>query len=198
MHAVATKTNSRLGFVLKILVAAALLFFVMNMFMPSCGAQFGCGSQSWPPQANADSRNCPKALSGAATDKKWAADRIATITSEKPTVLLAYDEDGTEHRFTSGEDSDQEKVAKKLGELGFSSDRSGRYPAASHAEAKRAYWMRETGVKHVVAVINNKKGVCQDGDQTCDALTNALLPRGYLIEVWSPGQAKPTQLPGGA
>ncbi|SDD92880.1 SCP1.201-like deaminase [Actinokineospora iranica] len=83
-------------------------------------------------------------------------------------------------------------------DLGFAPDRAGRYPAASHAEVKLACWMRETGVKHVVAVINNSKGVCADEDQTCDALTSALPPRGYLLEVWSPGKAKPTKLPGGA
>lgn len=185
-----------------ILVLAALMFFLLNMFGMAQLGSFGCGFEPQfnvgAPAAEAASEGCPDNLKGAATDAAWAADRTDSIANERPTVLLAYDEDGFEHRFRSAADTDEERVIDTLRELGFPPDRAGNYPAASHAEAKVAYWMREGKVKHVVAVINNRKGVCVDEDQTCDAVVKALLPRGYLLEGWSPGRSKPTQLPGGA
>jgi len=80
---------------------------------------------------------------------------IQTIAGEKLTVLLGYDEDSMKHRFVSAADADEKKVIAALEHLKYPLDPVGRYPAASHAEAKLAYWMRETGTTFVVAVINN-------------------------------------------
>jgi hypothetical protein len=131
---------------------------------------------SWWPQAHAAGDGCPEGLQGAAVDAQWAADRIASIADEKPTTMLAYDEDGAEHRFVSGEDSDATKVAATLEALKYPPDRAGHYPAASHAEPKLAYLMRETGTTFMVAVINNDEGVCRRGEQACTAIIKVLLP----------------------
>lgn len=183
-----------------IVVVVAVLWLLLNfVYAPSCG-RFGCSyTPSWLPQAQADNvaGGCPDGLKAAATDASWAADRIETIADEKPTVLLAYDQDGAEHRFTSGQDSDEQNVTKALEALKYPPDRSGRYPAATHAEAKLAYWMRETGTTFVVAVINNQKGVCADGPQSCTAIVSTLLPTGAELVVWEPGRPEPRRMKGG-
>lgn len=182
-----------------IVVLAAVLWLLLNfVYAPSCG-RFGCSYvPSWLPQAQADADGCPESLKGAATDAAWAADRIESIKDEKLTTMLAYDEDGVEHRYASAADTDEKSVIKTLQELGFPPDSAGRYPAAAHAEAKVAYLMRKNGVTHIVAVINNPKGVCSDGDQTCDAVVRKLLPEGAVLEVWEPDRAKPVRLVGGS
>jgi len=194
--------NSLGGSLLGILVLAALVFLMLNMFGVAQLGKFGCG---WEPQFNlgapaaeAATEGCPTSLKGAATDAKWAADRIATIATEGKTVMLAYDEDGFEHRFTSGEDGDHDSVVSALDEIGYPRNKAGRYPAASHVETKLAYWMREGDVAFVVAVINNNGGPCSRGPQSCRALVQALLPRGSTMLVWWPGQNEPTPLRGGA
>lgn len=183
-----------------IVVVAAGLWALLNFaYAPSCG-RFACSYvPSWWPQAQAATASgCPDGLKGAATDAGWAADRIESIQGEKVTTMLAYDEDGAEHRYVSAADADEKLVIKTLQELGHPLDGAGRYPAASHAEAKVAYWMRTTGVTHVVAVINNPKGVCSDADQTCDAVVRKLLPTGAVLDVWEPGKSKPVRLVGGS
>jgi len=182
-----------------VVVMAAVLWLLLNfVYAPSCG-RYGCSYvPSWWPQAQADGDGCPDGLQRAAVDAKWAADRIETIADEKPTVLLAYDEDGTEHRFVSAEDSDERKVVEALEKLKYPPDRAGRYPAASHAEPKVAYWMRETGTTFIVAVINNDEGVCRRGEQACTAIIKTLLPRGSTLLVWYPGASEPTKLTGGS
>jgi nucleic acid/nucleotide deaminase of polymorphic system toxin len=184
-----------------IVVLAAVLWALLNfVYAPSCG-RFSCSYvPSWWPQAQADTiaGSCPDGLRGAATDAGWAADRIASISDEKVTTMLAYDQDGAEHRFASAEDANAEKVVKVLEELKYEPDRTGRYPAASHAEPKLAYWMRTAGVTSVVAVINNDEGVCKRGEQACTAIIRAMLPRGSTLLVWYPGASKPTELTGGS
>lgn len=194
----ASKTLSSLT---GIVVAVAVLWLLLNfVYAPSCG-RFACSYvPSWWPQAQADTiaGGCPDGLKGAATDAGWAADRMSSIADEKVTTMLAYDEDGAEHRFVSGRDADEANVVKTLEDMKYPPNPVGQYPAASHVEAKIAYWMRVSGVTHVVAVINNKGGPCSDGDQSCAAIVRVLLPRGSTLEVWWPGQSKPTPLTGGS
>lgn len=181
-----------------IVVLAAVLWFLLNfLYAPSCG-RFACSFEpAWLPRAQAVvADGCPEGLDGAASDAGWAAARIESIADAKVTTILAYDEDGTEYRFRSGEDEDELRVSRALEELKYPPDRSGRYPAAAHAEAKAAFWMRETGTTLMVAVINNSKGVCADSLQSCTAIVSALLPTGSVLVVWEPGKAVPRKLEG--
>lgn len=194
-----TGKKNGLGSLLGILVVVALVFLLMNMFGFAQLGKFGCG---WEPTFNLGATaeaatSCPESTSDAANDSEWAHDRIDSIESTHVTTGLAYDEDGFEHRFSSGRDDYSAKVARTLRELGFPADPSGRYPAATHVEAKVAYFMREGDQRRVVLVINNAKGPCRGGQQTCDALVRALLPAGAAIYVWSPDDQRPTILSGG-
>lgn len=197
-----TRSKNSLGSLLGILVLAALLFLLLNTFGVAQVGRFGCG---WTPRFNvgaptaeAASDGCPSSVNAAASDAEWARDRADSIEGKHVTTGLAYDEDGFEHRFVSGQDRDAAKVAEALRQLGFPTDPAGRYPAATHVEAKVANWMRVGGVRTMVLVINNKKGPCRDAAQTCDAVVRALLPADAKIYVWSPNDQVPTVLRGSA
>ena len=185
-----------------IVVLAAVLWLLLNfVYAPSCG-KFGCSYEPyWAAHAAPDSGDgCPDSLAGAATDARWAADRITTISDPdvKVTTGLAYDQDGEPHRVVSGQDADAAEISVMLRDLGVAADPTGRYPAATHAEAKVALWMRKGNVRTVVMVINNQRGVCAGTAQNCDAIVPALLPQGATLYVWSPGRDTPVKFTGGS
>lgn len=98
---------------------------------------------------------------------------------------MAYDEDGTEIEFTSGEDDDAELVNEILREerVSFPSGKS--HPASSHVEAKVAGVMRDQELTVTVLVINNEVGVCA-GIYGCRGVLTKILPPGAKLIVWSP------------
>jgi len=61
---------------------------------------------------------------------------------------LLYDEDGTQHTYTSGEDDDFDLAEEVLEERGAPRSRAGTYPAASHVEVKVAALMRDNDVAY--------------------------------------------------
>ncbi|SDD72468.1 DddA-like double-stranded DNA deaminase toxin [Actinokineospora iranica] len=189
----ATRTNSGLGFILKILVAAALAFLVLNVFAPGCGAKFGCGPSSWLPSAQAADEHCPSSVKVAASDNQWAAARYETIKDRKRTTGLSYDEDGTEHVFTSGIDGDAEKAAAILQSQGAPAAKDGTHPVATHVEVKVAARMRDGNAKEAVLITNNTGGTCsyQPGQGFgCRQALPMVLPGGAELHVWDPGTRK--------
>ncbi|OLF11450.1 hypothetical protein BLA60_10765 [Actinophytocola xinjiangensis] len=173
-----------------IAVMAAVLWFLLNfVYAPSCG-RFACGYEpSWWPRASADSGEaCPDSLSGAATDAGWAAARLESIADKKVTTGLAYDQDGTEHSYTSGEKDDHyQRAVKVLREVGAKPSRGGTYPSASHVEVKVAALMRENAISEMVLVINHPGGVCSAGyGLSCSEVLSSVLPVGARLIVWAP------------
>jgi hypothetical protein len=180
-----------------ILVMAAVVWLILNFaYAPSCG-RFACSYvPSWWPQASADNvgvGGCPDGIGAAAIDAEWATARIESLRAAdaKVTTGLFYDEDGTEHRFTSGRDENAERADKALAEAGVEMPRAGPHPASSHVETKIAALMRENGVTYGVVVINNERGPCgTDPDAlepfSCGVVIPAILPAGSTLAIWSP------------
>jgi hypothetical protein len=175
-----------------IVVLAAVLWFLLNfVYAPSCG-RFACGYEpAWLPQAQADSGNCPDSITGAANDAQWAADQIASIADQKPTVGLFYDPDGMPHSF----DSQKGAAADKALEVGRDAGvfpASGRPNVVDHVEVKVAAAMRHSGEMAGVLVINNSGGPCLlDNEGTvapmsCLAYLPRLLPAEATLTVWWP------------
>jgi hypothetical protein len=169
---------------------AAVLWLLLNfLYAPSCG-RFACSYvPSWWPQATADSGDtCPDSLDGTATDAKWAAARLESIADKKVTTGLAYDQDGTEHTFTSGEQDDHyQRAVKVLQEAGVRLSRGGTYPSAAHVEVKVATSMRENDINEVVLVINHPGGVCSASQGlSCQEVLPLVLPPGVRLIVWAP------------
>ena len=57
--------------------------------------------------------------------------------------------------------------------------------------------MRERGITTATVVINNPQGVCDD-TMGCAQAVEALLPMGYVMLVWKPGDTAPNPLKGNA
>jgi hypothetical protein len=169
----------------KAAVAVALVVMAWNVLVPSCSAPFGCEALG---AAHADDETCPTSIEGAVGDSAWAASRYETIKDRAETVGLAYDEDGTEHEFTSGEDDDADKAALLLRDRGVPAAKDGSYPVASHVEIKVAARMHDDDTKKVVLVINNRRGVCSydvaQGGLGCQQALPYVLPDGAEIFVW--------------
>lgn len=192
----ATKSRNGVGSLLGILVLAAVIFILLNIFnVVQVGfGKFGCG---WEPNVRfgavaeaAGDDTCPDSISGAMNDAGWAADRYGTIQDKRLTTGHFYDEDGIEHEFTSGDEKgvDAQRVVAILQEQGVPPNRAGRYLAASHVETKVAALMRETGVQNGVLVINNRAGPCgpsAEGTSCMDVLPS-ILPAGSHLRVWYP------------
>lgn len=178
-----------------ILVLVAALWFLLNFaYAPSCG-RFACGYEpAWLPQAHADTGGCPDNITGAATDAAWAADRIASIADEKPTVGLYFDSDGTGHSYDSQKGTDADMALKVGREVGVFPP-SGRPNVVDHVEVKVAAAIRESGETAGVLVINNAGGPCLvDAEGTvapmsCLAYLPKLLPAGATLTVWWPDPA---------
>jgi hypothetical protein len=150
--------------------------------------------------AHADSGDCPTSIGAADGDAQWAANRWATIKDTKVTTGLFYDQDGAEHTYVSGEDSDATHAADVLRQVGAAASPIGTYPAASHVEMKAAVGMRDAGESQGVIVINNPGGPCP-GDMGCAAAVPRVLPRGAALVVWwrnSSGTMQSRRFPGGA
>lgn len=161
------------------------------LYAPSCG-RFACGYEpAWIPQAQADSGSCPDGIVAAANDVGWAADRIASIADQKPTVGLFYDSDGMEHTVDSQKGTDADK-ALKVGRNAGVFPASGRPNAVDHVEVKVAAAMRDGGETAGVFVINNSGGPCLVDDEgtvapmSCLSYLPRLLPAHATLTVWWP------------
>jgi hypothetical protein len=147
---------------------------------------FGCHATGQV--AHADSSDCPPNIGAAAADRRWAADRWATLKNAKVTSGLFYDQDGHELAFVSGEDRDANRASQILRAAGAAFPRGATaHPAASHVETKAAAVMRDSGVTAGVIVINNVRGVC-GGDTVspygCVVVLPTILQRGATLVVW--------------
>lgn len=190
----ATRSRNGIGSLLGILVLAAVLFILLNVFnVVSVGfGKFGCGWEPnvrWSAMAEAaGDDHCPTSISGAMNDADWAADRYAMIKDKYLTTGIMYDEDGIEQEFTSGDEKgvDAQRVVAVLQEQGIPPNRAGRYLAASHVETKVAALMREAGVQQGVLVINNRSGPCGPSNEgtSCTDVLSSILPAGSTLRVW--------------
>jgi hypothetical protein len=185
----ASKTLSSLT---GIVVLAAVLWLLLNfVYAPSCG-RFACSYEpAWLPKAQADSGSCPDGIAQAAHDAEWAADRIASISDQKPTVGRFYDSDGMPHSFDSQRGADADKALKVGRDVGVF-PASGRPNVVDHVEVKVAAAMRDSGEAAGVLVINNSGGPClldDEGDvapMSCLAYLPRLLPAEATLTVWWP------------
>jgi hypothetical protein len=154
-------------------------------------ARFGCvGAGSGI--AHADTADCPADFAAAEGDRRWAADRYDMIKNDKVTTGLFYDEDGTEHTFISGEDSDADLANQILRQTGIPFPRRATiHPAAAHVEAKAASRMRDSALHEGIMVINNSRGVCGADDEAsaygCARVLSAVLPSQARLVIWWPG-----------
>ncbi|MFD5112797.1 DddA-like double-stranded DNA deaminase toxin [Streptomyces sp. NPDC058391] len=71
----------------------------------------------------------------------------------------------------------------------------GKYPTASHVEAKYAAWMKREEVSHAKVIINNNEGACGYA-MNCENAVAAILPAGHTLEVYYPGAGSPKLLRG--
>jgi len=186
-----------LGFVLKIVVPVAVLWFLLNfVYAPSCG-RFSCSyTPSWWPVASADSGSCPESIRAAMGDADWAADRFGEIQGEQITTGLFYGEDGEKHTIKSGDErgEDAERARRVLRAVGAASAPDGSYPAASHVEVKVAALMREAGVRTGVMVINREGGPCAGAvGLSCGEVLPLMLPSGLTLRVWFPSGGRMEQ-----
>jgi hypothetical protein len=168
----------------KFIVVAALGILAWVLVVPSCSTQFGC--ESAPAVANAAGGDCPSDIDDAESDATWAAARLDKIKDEKPTVGLAYDEDGTEHRYDSSKDATANRVDEIPRDLGVLPPHA-TTNAANHVEMKVAADMRDGERESIVLVINNQNGPCPDGDPkplTCTTLVPKVLPEDATLTVW--------------
>jgi len=167
----------------KFLLVVIALVLAWIFVVPSC-SKFGCDSAL--ATAHADDGSCPASLRGAAQDPDWAADRLKTIADRPLTVGLFYDEDGTQHTYTSGRDDDSDLAEEILQDVGATPSRIDTYPAATHVEIKIAALMRENEVDYGVLVINHPGGVCNGEDgMSCQEVLGLVLAPGDTLVVWS-------------
>ncbi|WP_245556131.1 DddA-like double-stranded DNA deaminase toxin [Actinopolyspora mortivallis] len=66
---------------------------------------------------------------------------------------------------------------------------------STHVETKVAMRMREAGITHAAVAINNE--MC-DGPLGCRAAVAAILPKGYVLDVYEPGATRPVRIEGQA
>ncbi|TDP93917.1 DddA-like double-stranded DNA deaminase toxin [Labedaea rhizosphaerae] len=128
----------------KLLFIVILGVLAWVFVVPSCSTKFGC--ESAPAVANADDRDCPSDIEDAGSDAEWAAARLEEIKGQKPTVGLAYDDEGTEQRYDSRKDATAARVNEILRELGVLPPR-GYASTASDVEMKVAADMRDGEVE---------------------------------------------------
>jgi len=120
---------------------------------------------------------------------RWAA-QVARELPERPggqgpTTGLVYGPDGSCIRVVSGQDTESARALLALRNApGWRQDRDGYTDVAGHVETKTAVRMREQGITHAVVVINNR--MC-DGPLDCYTAVGAILPIGYVLDVWDPG-----------
>ena len=167
-------------------LAVLAWFFVV----PSCSTSFGCEAAA--AVAYADSDECPSDIDDAVGDAQWAAARLATIKDTKITTGLFYDEDGTEHTFTSGRDKDSDRATTLMQELGIVPGNV-RPNVADHVETKVATLMRDNELGSGVLVINFPRGVCgveEPGPYSCSAVVPSVVPEGATLAVWSPREIR--------
>jgi hypothetical protein len=88
-----------------------------------------------------------------------------------------FDQEGHSDEIISGRDSDRERAAAILAELGMRQELS----ITADVEMKAAARMRDRGVRRVTLVINNV--VCR-GRLSCDRFLPVLLPDGYELTVY--------------
>lgn len=189
-----------------VVVLAAVLFVLWNLWVTSCG-RLACSGEPawWASEAAADS--CPPDVHTAASDQAWAysireelpswrpADPATRRPADKTTGWYFADGLPTE-AITSGEGSKTEPdplwtdAVKLLAEArGIAQPPNPRapHPAASHSETKAAVWMKQSDVTYAVAVINNTGGPCgQERPQlySCTDAVSAILPVGSTMVVW--------------
>jgi hypothetical protein len=154
------------------------------------GNRFGCGNTG-AAVAHADTTACPPNIMAAADDAQWAAQRYDAIKGSDITTSEFYDQDGVEHRFTSGEDGDADRVNQILRAAGVPFPRRATvHPAAAHVETKAAARMRDNGVTEGVMVINNPRGVCGADNVIsaygCAQVLSVVLPAKATLVVWWP------------
>ncbi|HEX4700714.1 MAG TPA: DddA-like double-stranded DNA deaminase toxin [Pseudonocardiaceae bacterium] len=173
-----------LGRVVLVAVVALGVWYVLGHYQGA--TTFGC--QASGTVAHADSGDCPTSVDIAGSDPHWAASRWSTIKDAKVTTGLFYDQDGHEHQFTSGEDTDADQVSQILRDAGATFPRGATtHPAATHVETKAAARMRDNGVATGVIVINNSRGVCGGANVSSYGCANVLpiiLPRNATLVVW--------------
>lgn len=183
----------------RLVLVAVVVFGVWYVVGHYSGTtRFGC--QASAAVAHADSGDCPSGIDTAATSSQWAGGRWDTIKGQKVTTGLFYDQDGNEHTYSSGEDSDATHAADVLRQVGAAASPIGSYPAATHVEVKAAVTMRDTGEGQGVIVINNANGPCP-GDLGCTAALPRVLPEGAWLVVWwrsSDGGMRSQRFTGGA
>lgn len=174
----------------RLVLIAVVVFGIWYVLGHYHGAsRFGCSASD--AVAHADSSDCPANIGAAASDRQWAANRYQTIKDQPVTTGQFYDQDGTETTFTSGEDSDADRLNQILHAAGVAFPRrSTVHPASSHVETKAAARMRDNNVTNGVIVINNAGGVCGvdgTGPYGCAQVLPVVLPHGATLVVWWPG-----------
>jgi hypothetical protein len=172
-----------------VVVVALGLWYVVSHF-PG-GGKFGCEAFS-STVAHAADAACPNNIGQAAGDARWAAARIAVINStvannpgkypKKYTHGELYEEDGTTHWYSSGQDADADN-AEQVGRASGVFAPVGRVAAAEHVEVKVAAQMRTANVMAAVLVINNPAGPCGAGQDDpgvyrCSVVVPKILPTG--------------------
>ncbi|MFB9739408.1 DddA-like double-stranded DNA deaminase toxin [Streptomyces sp. NPDC057386] len=68
-------------------------------------------------------------------------------------------------------------------------------PDAFACGTKFAAAMKEKGIQHAKVVINNTNGVCK-ARMNCEKAVQAILPKGWTMEVYYPGDRSPVLLTG--
>jgi len=109
---------------------------------------------------------------------------------------VVFGPDGTQTRIVSGQDSESSRALLALrNSPHWPQSGDGGEFVADHIEVKTALRMREQGITHAVVIINNR--MCQ-GLRSCTVAVEAILPVGYVLEVWEPGASAPKILRGKA
>lgn len=157
-------------------------------YKPTLG-NFSCSYAPWfIAEARADTGNdCPGSIAEAWDNSTWAMGRWSEIQDERETTGSFYGEDGARHTVVSGDEKgqDAEYANRVLREVGAQSDRSGRYPAATHVEVKIAALMREAGFRKGVVIINHKTGPCGGTEGlSCKEVLPLILSPGTTLRVW--------------
>lgn len=187
--------NSNDGGCLGKLIGWAVMVAVVVVMAKSCGfglfdggTRFGCeAAGSAGPVVYAASDDCPSSIEDAATNARWAANRIAEIAGEHDTTGVLYDSDGHSTTFTSNESDDAFQLALEylspiLGGESYAKQ------AAGHVETKAAAAIRQRDQTFAVLVINHTKGPCDWASRLgCQQLVPLMLPTGTTLVVWSPG-----------
>ncbi|MER8100438.1 DddA-like double-stranded DNA deaminase toxin [Kitasatospora sp. NPDC094016] len=69
------------------------------------------------------------------------------------------------------------------------------YPPVAHTETLFARWVKENSIKDADIIINHPKGMCGP-PMGCQESVKCILPKGWTMQVWSPGGDTPRKIVG--